>query len=212
MANEARPGDARGWRGGEGRPIRRSAKCAVRGSSQGQGATQVRLEARGDGKGRKGEERGEKPKTMAPKKELERRYLNLGRHKERLLEEKTDWDEQRQVGLEGLSREQRGVVFACYDRGGQGLPSLVGASRWLLAVSKRNDGQVTLGRADGKKVPVPLVPRNPTCASVAARHPLWGSTLSTTALWTAGHLWMPSSHSVTVGVWRALVGSGQIAS
>lgn len=53
--------------------------------------------------------------------------FDLGRHKERLLEKKTDWDEAAGC-LEGLSREQRGVVFACYDRGSQGLPSLVGAS------------------------------------------------------------------------------------
>ena len=113
----------------------------------------------------------------------------------------TDWDEQRQVvwTVEGLSRAARGCLCLLqHDRGSQGLPSLVGASRWLLDFFSTGvtdaGGQVTLGRVDEERGLVPLGPRNPTCASVAARHPLWGSTLSTTALRTAGHLWRIRGH------------------
>lgn len=116
--------------------------------------------------------KGRESKNNGTQKELEWRYLTWVGTK------RGCWRLGRAAAgcLEGLSREQRGVVFACYDRGAKGCQDWWGPVVGCLpSPTGMTDagGQVTLGRADGKKVLGPLVPRNPTCASVAARHPLW---------------------------------------
>lgn len=143
--------------------------------------------------------KGRESKNNGTQKELEWRYLTWVGTKRGCWRKRRTGTSSGRLSGGAEQRAARGCL--CLLRSGEPRAAKPGGGQsvgCLPSPTGMTDagGQVTLGRAGGKKVLGPLVPRNPTCASVAAQHPLWALGIDSLhhTLRTAGHLWMPSRH------------------